>query len=71
MDLKDAAKKGGAVLTGVAALERALSVDIDEKHDEVSKVAVCGVPLFRRDARGNPKILGIKFPRWIRGPREE
>lgn len=68
-DLGDIAKKGGKVLTGGAALAAAVSVSVDEEHGEVDKVAVCGVPLFKRDGDGNPKVFGIRFPRWIRGPR--
>ncbi len=66
-------KRAGKAISGGAALAAALNldVDIDEEHGEVSTFRVAGVPLFRRDDRGRPRVLGIRFPRWIRGPRKE
>lgn len=61
--------KARKVLTGAAALGAALSVDIDEEHAEVKRVAVLGVPVFKRDEAGRPRVLGVPFPRWIKGPR--
>jgi hypothetical protein len=65
-DIEDKATK---VLTGAAAVAAAVKVTLDEEHDEVAKVQVLGVPLFKRDDAGRPRVLGIPFPRWIRGPR--
>jgi hypothetical protein len=58
------------VLVGAAALARAIVVDVDA-HNEVSRVSFCGAPIFFRDERGLPRVLGIRFPRWIRGPRKD
>ena len=63
-------QKARKVLTGAAALAAALKVEVDETHGEVARVTVLGVPLFFRDAAtGRPRILGVPFPRWIRGSR--
>lgn len=65
-----ATRKAREVLTGAAALAAAVQVEIDPEHGEVDKVAVLGVPLFFRSGPGGtPRVLGIPFPRWIRGPR--
>jgi hypothetical protein len=58
------------VLVGAAALARAIQVDVDA-HNEVSRVTVCGAPVFMRDDRGMPRVFGIRFPRWIRGARKD
>lgn len=57
------------VLTGAAAIAALVKADYNEQHDEYDRVSIAGVPLFRRDERGNPRVLGIPFGRWIRGPR--
>lgn len=61
--------KAQKVLTGAAALAAAVQVHVNEEHNEVDRVAVLGVPLFTRDDAGTPRVLGLKFPRWIRGRR--
>ena len=61
--------KAKTVLTGAAALAAAVQVHLDEEHNEVDRVAVLGVPLFKRDENGVPRVLGVRFPRWIRGKR--
>jgi hypothetical protein len=62
--------KARKVVTGAAALAAAVRVEINEEHDEVERVALCGIPVFRRDEEtGRPRIFGIPFRRWIRGPR--
>lgn len=67
----DAAEKAKKVLRGASALALAVNAEIDEKHGEVSRLEVFGLPVFRRVGEGGtPVILGVKFPRWIRGPRE-
>jgi hypothetical protein len=70
MSLDDQTKKATTVLTGAAALAASIKVERSDEHDEVERVDVLGVPLFKRDERGNPRILGIPFRRWIRGPRK-
>jgi hypothetical protein len=59
------------VLVGAAALARAVQVDVDTHHNEVTRVSVCGAPIFTRDEYGAPRVLGIRFPRWLRGPRKD
>lgn len=65
----DAEQKVKRVLTGASALAAAVSAHYNAEHDEFDRVTVLGVPLFLRDERGNPRVLGIPFRRWIRGPR--
>lgn len=65
----NAEKTAKRVLTGAAAIAAAITVHVNDEHNEVDKVAVLGVPVFMRDERGNPLVLGMRFPRWIRGPR--
>jgi hypothetical protein len=68
--LDEKVDRAKTVLTGAAALAAAVTVTMDEEHDEVVKVSVLGVPLFKRDEEtGRPRVLGIPFPRWIRGRR--
>jgi len=62
-------KKGVTVLTGIAAIAESVKVELNEDHEEVERVQVLGVPLFQRDDAGRPRVLGVRFPRWIRGPR--
>jgi hypothetical protein len=70
MTLDDKTAKATKVLTGAAALAAAVKVELNDEHDEVERVDVLGVPLFKRDDQGRPRILGIPFARWIRGPRK-
>ena len=60
------AKKAAAVVTTFAA---AVDVHRDADSGEIDKVTFAKVPLFTRDERGNPKVLGIPFRRWFRGSR--
>lgn len=62
--------KFGKIVTGAGAIGLAIKAEVDVEHQEVKRVDVFGMPLFRRTRdEGLPVILGIKFPRWIRGPR--
>ena len=58
-------KIGTAVkVVQAAALVVALKVDINPKHGDVDKVSILGVlPLFKRDADGKARILGIRARR--------
>jgi hypothetical protein len=63
----DKAKK---MVTGAAALGMLVKVEVNEDFDEVDRVAFAGVPIFSRDeGSGRPRLFGIPFKRWIRGPR--
>lgn len=61
--LKQAAKTAGALAVLV-------SVEKNDVHNEVEAVRFAGLPIFKRDAKGNPRIFGIRFKR-LRGPRAE
>lgn len=61
-----ATQAAGAV-AGVAAL---VNITVNDVHAEVDRVTFAGIPLFARDARGNPRILGIPFRR-RKAPRAE
>jgi hypothetical protein len=62
--------KAKRVIKGAAAVAMAVHVEVDTEHEEVDKVAILGLPVFFREpSSGNPRVLGIPFPRWIRGPR--
>ncbi len=71
MSLDDKLKTTTKVLTGAAAVASAVKVEVSDQHHEVERVAVLGIPLFVRDDKGLPRVFGVKFPRWIRGPRKE
>lgn len=63
-------EKAKKLVTGTAALAMLVKVEIDEKHDEVDRVAFAGVPIWSRDeGSGRPRLFGIPFKRWLRGPR--
>jgi diadenosine tetraphosphate (Ap4A) HIT family hydrolase len=64
--IQKATKAAGAA-AGVAAL---VNVQMNDVHHEIDKVSFAGIPLFKRDDKGNPSILGIRFRR-RRGPRAE
>ncbi len=66
MGIVDKATKGAATVATVAAL---VKVTINEEHGEVDRFAVVGIPLFKRDKDGNPRLFGIPFKR-RRGPRD-
>lgn len=69
--MSDIEKKAKKVVTGLAAAAMAVEVHVDTDHGEVDKFALFGVPLFWREPhQGNPRLVGIPFPRWIRGPRK-
>ena len=70
MSIDDKLKTTTRVLTGAAAIASAVKVEVSDQHNEVERVAVLGIPLFQRDERGLPRVLGVKLPRWIRGPRK-
>lgn len=57
------------ILTGAAAIAALVKAERNDELDEYERVSIAGVPVFRRDAKGNPRVLGIPFGRWIRGPR--
>ena len=65
------AQKVRKVLLGASALAAAVRVEIDEAHPtEVDRVSVLGIPVFSREPeKGRPRVFGITFPRWMRGPR--
>jgi hypothetical protein len=65
----DLTKKATKVLTGAAAIAASVQVHVDEQHGEVDRVQVLGIPVFKRNDAGTPRVFGIPFPRWIRGAR--
>jgi hypothetical protein len=56
-------------LLGLQAAATAVAVELDDEHGEVHSVCILGVPVFARDQAGNARVMGIRFPRWIRGKR--
>lgn len=68
--MTEPAKKVARAATFVAALTAPLEVERDHAHDEVTRVSYARIPLFSRDESGRPRVLGIPFPRWLRGPRK-
>jgi hypothetical protein len=69
--VSDAEQKTKRVIRGLAAAAMAVQVDIDAEHEEVERVTVLGLPVFFRDqGSGRPRVFGVPFPRWIRGPRK-
>ena len=67
MGLIDKAKKGATTAAAAAAL---VNITINDVHNEVERVSFAGIPLFKRDERGNPRVLGIPFKR-RKKPRAE
>lgn len=68
--MSDAGRKVRKVLTGTAALAAAVKLEIDPEHGEIERVEILGAPIFRRTEEGGlPVVFGLRFPRWIRGPR--
>ena len=64
------AGKAAGVASAISAVAARLRVVRDEESDEVFSVHLGPVPLFKRDEQGRPRVLGIRFPRWARGPRK-
>ena len=62
--------KGAGVASAIGAVLSRIRVERDEERGEVQSVKLGPVPLFQRDASGRPRVLGIRFPRWARGPRQ-
>lgn len=60
----------GGIVAAVAAALAPLDVERDEQHGEINRVAYARVPLFWRDDKGRPRVIGIPFPRWVRGKRK-
>lgn len=65
-DSKIVRKVAGAA-SAIAVL---VNVTKNDVHGEIERVTFAGLPLFKRDLAGNPRVLGIKFKR-RRGPRAE
>ena len=42
----------------------------NDEYGEWDEVKYGPVPLWRRDAKGRPRLLGIPFPRLFRGDRK-
>jgi hypothetical protein len=59
------------IVGAVSAVLAPLDVQRDEQRDEVSRVTYARVPLFWRDEHGRPRVLGVPFPRWVRGERKK
>ncbi len=62
--------KGKKLATGAAAIAPFVSIQVNDVHHEVDLVSFAGIPLFKRDAKGNPRVLGIKVRR-RKAPRAE
>lgn len=65
----DAGEKVKRVVKGAGALAVMVTAHIDEEHGEVDRFELLGAPVFKRTPEGKPVVLGVTFPRWIRGPR--
>jgi hypothetical protein len=58
------------IVAAVGAALAPLEVNRDDERNEVTRVAYARVPLFWRDSKGRPRVLGVPFPRWVRGARK-
>lgn len=67
MGIVDKGKKAAGAAAAAAAL---VNITINDVHNEVERVTFAGIPLFKRDDKGNPRILGIPFKR-RRPPRAD
>lgn len=67
MGIIDRTKKAAGAVAAASAL---VNVTINDVHREVDLVTFAGIPLFKRDERGNPRVLGIPFKR-RRPPRAD
>ncbi len=65
MSLKAKASKAAGAAGAIAAM---VNITRNDVHDEIERVTFAGLPLFKRDAKGNPRVLGIRFKR-RKGPR--
>jgi hypothetical protein len=63
------AGKAAGVASAVSAVAARLRVVRDEERNEVLSVHLGPIPLFTRDEQGRPRVFGIPFRRWARGPR--
>jgi hypothetical protein len=63
------AGRAAGVGSAISAVAARLRVVRDDEHNEVLSVHLGPIPLFKRDEAGRPRVLGIRFPRWARGPR--
>jgi len=59
---------GWAVAAGGALAP--LKGKFNDQHGEWDEVRYGPIPFWRRDTHGRPRLLGIPFGRWIRGPRK-
>lgn len=70
MDADEIERKASKVLHGAAVFALAVRAEVDAEHGEVSHLSLFGLPVFKRTEEGGlPIVLGVTFPRWIRGPR--
>ncbi len=60
--------KAGKVAGAAGAVMALVNITHNDVHDEVDRVTFAGLPIFKRDAKGNPRVLGIRFKR-RKGPR--
>lgn len=67
MKVIDKVKQAAGTAAGVAVL---VTVQRNDVFNEIDVVRFAGIPLFKRDDKGNPSILGIRFRR-RRAPRAE
>ena len=47
-----------------------LTGKFNDDYNECDELKYGPLTLWRRDEKGNPRLLGIPFPRWFRGPRK-
>ncbi len=67
MSLKVKAAKAAGAAGAVMTL---VNVTKNDVYNEIDRVTFAGIPLFKRDAAGNPRVFGIRFRR-RRGPRAD
>lgn len=60
MGIIDKAKRAAGTVAAAGAL---VNITINDEYNEVDRLTFAGVPLFKRDEKGNPRILGIPFKR--------
>lgn len=70
MNGEKVARQVGKIAATASTIAGAINVIRDDEHGEIESVTAGPVAVFWRDAKGNPRVLGIPFGRWFRGPRK-
>jgi hypothetical protein len=70
MSVEDVAKKAVGVAVTASTVLGLVHVVRDDEHGEIQSFTLGPAALFWRDQKGRPRVLGIPFGRWFRGPRK-